>query len=116
MAIDGFVRQLARHCDWEGREGDTVRLLLDAKVKHLLLEERRLTLEAALAAQLQQPVRLQIEVTAEVVASPATLEQLADIERQRAAEEAIHSDPVVKAFRDHFGATVRPGSIHPLNS
>ena len=34
----------------------------------------------------------------------------------RLAALAHGADPVVQAFRDQFNATVRPGSIHPLDS
>src|SRR5690349_8166675 len=41
LGLDGFAKQLARNCAWLGRSGDTVRLALDARVKHLLQDDRR---------------------------------------------------------------------------
>ena len=117
MALEGFERQLARHCAWAAREPGSVRLVLDVQARHLLSDERRLAIEAALAAQLGEPLRLLIEVAAEAVATPAVLQRQADLDRQRVAEQAIQSDPVVLAFREQFGATIRAGSIRPpLNS
>jgi DNA polymerase-3 subunit gamma/tau len=117
MSLDGLVRQLARHCAWGGRDGEQVHLHLDAKARHLLQEERRAALESALSAQLGEPVRIAIDVAAEaVIESPAQLTQQAEIDRQKAAEAGMLADPVVLAFREQFGATVRAGSIHPLNS
>ena len=115
MALDGFERQLARHCAWSSRRGNLVHLTLDAKARHLMLEERRNAIEAALSAQLGEPIRLQIEIGTDIE-SPATLQEQAERQRDQAAEQAILSDPVVRAFREQFGATVRGGSIHPLNS
>ncbi|MFA5940302.1 MAG: DNA polymerase III subunit gamma/tau [Sinimarinibacterium sp.] len=118
LRVEGFTRQLARHCAWIGRDGATLRLGLDGKARHLLLEERRAALEAALSEQLGEAVRLRIELAEEAAPldSPAQLAQQREIERQRAAEEAILADPVVRAFRDQFGAQIRAGSIHPLDS
>ena len=118
LQIEAFVKQLARHCEWSGRDGDRVLLTLDPKARHLLLEERRVALEQALSEQVGEPLRLQIDVAEEQgsLASPAQLSQQHEIDRQRSAEASIAADPVVRAFREHFGARVRPGSIHPLDS
>ncbi|SFF33632.1 DNA polymerase-3 subunit gamma/tau [Fontimonas thermophila] len=117
MALEGLTRQLARHCAWLGRDGTLVRLGLDPKARHLLVEGRRAALEAALAVQLGMPIRLQIDIAeAEAaVESPAQLAQRRERERQQEAEAAILADPVVRALREQFGAQVRAGSIHPLD-
>jgi len=49
------------------------------------------------------------------VRSPAAAEEKRVIERQRAAEAAIEGDPEVRAFKEAFGATVRPGSVQPVD-
>ena len=116
LGLDGFAKQLARNCVWIGREGELVRLQLDAKLKHLLTPERRNAIEAPLAAQFGARLRLQIEVAEESLKdSPAQLEQQRSADRQRDAEQAIEADPGVRAFRQGFGATVRPGSVQPVN-
>ena len=35
--------------------------------------------------------------------------------KERAAEAAIDGDPEVRAFKEAFGATVRPGSVQPVD-
>ncbi|HUR42352.1 MAG TPA: DNA polymerase III subunit gamma/tau, partial [Verrucomicrobiae bacterium] len=47
LELEGFAKQLARHCGWSGRDGNVVRLSLDDKMKHLLVEDRRMGLEQA---------------------------------------------------------------------
>ncbi|TJY62145.1 DNA polymerase III subunit gamma/tau [Sinimarinibacterium sp. CAU 1509] len=118
MRIEGFTRQLARHCAWVSQVGNVVQLELDPQVRHVLQEDRRVELEAQLRLQLGDNIQLRINTAQEQVelASPAVLAKQAEIARQRAAEESIQADPVVRAFRDHFGAQIRPGSIHPLDS
>ncbi|MES2490971.1 MAG: DNA polymerase III subunit gamma/tau, partial [Pseudomonadota bacterium] len=117
MTLDGLPKQLARNCAWAGRDGDTVRLSLDPRAKHLLQDERRAAIERALSSQLGATIRLTIELAMEeALASPAQLDQQRVSDRQRAAESAIENDPAIRAFKDMFGASVKPGSIRPLDS
>ncbi len=117
LGVDGFARQLARHCGWMGQADGVVRLSLDAQARHLLSDERRRALETALSEQVGEPLKLQIEVAAEAAdATPAQQAKQREIERARAAEESILIDPVVRAFQDQFGARVRAGSVRPLDS
>ena len=117
MELEGFARQIARNSAWQGRDGDSVRLRLDAKARHLLNDERRAAIEQALSAQLGEPLRVTIEIAeGEAIASPAQLASQRDAARQQEAESAIFADPVVRAFREQFSATIKPGSIHPLDS
>ena len=114
LGLDGFAKQLARNCAWAGREGATLRLTLDTRAQRLLQEDRRAAIERALAAQLGEAIKLVIEITTDAaVASPAQITQQRDAAKQAAAEAAVENDASVRAFKDVFGATVRPGSIQP---
>jgi len=116
LGLDSGGRQLARQCAWLGEKDGVIRLSLAASAAFLLHETHRAAIERALAAQSGGSVRLVIETAlAEEAAAltPAQLDQKRAQERQRAAEAAIADDPVVRAFKDQFGAVVRPGSIQP---
>jgi len=113
LGLDGFPKQLARNCEWLGRSGDTVRLALDPKVKHLLQDERRAAIEQALSRQAGEALRVTIELSAGGGLTPARQDQQRESERQLAAERAIESDPAVRALKEKFGATVRAGSVQP---
>jgi DNA polymerase III subunit gamma/tau len=115
LGLDGFAKQLARHCAWEGRAGAVVRLSLDPKVKHLLQDDRRAAIEQALSRQLGEAVRVQIDLAQSPVATPARLDEQRELERQRAAEVAIEADPTVRALKEKLGATVRAGSVQPID-
>jgi DNA polymerase III subunit gamma/tau len=114
LGLDGFAQQLARHCGWVGRQGATVTLGLDPRMKHLLAEDRRAAIERALARQLGEPIRLVIEA-ADAGDTPARRDERREAERQQAAEAAIESDPVVRALKEKLGATVRAGSVQPVD-
>ena len=116
LGLEGMTRQLALFCAWLGESAGEVRLALEPRAKHLLTEERRAAIERALGAQAGQELRLKIDVAAAPDAiSPAAAEEKRVIERQRAAEAAIDGDPEVRAFKEAFGATVRPGSVQPVD-
>ncbi|MEK6805620.1 MAG: DNA polymerase III subunit gamma/tau [Pseudomonadota bacterium] len=117
LKLDGFSQQLARHCTWisetTDETGGHVRLGLDPKFKHLLNDERREDIERALVRYRAKNQRLKIEIGAPTP-TPAQLDARKKSARQQAAEESIENDPVVNALKSKFGATVRPGSIQPI--
>jgi len=113
LGLDGFAKQLARNCEWRGHEGDVVRLGLDPRAKSLLQDDRRAAIERALARQSGEKLRVAIEVLPVPAQSPARLDEQREAERQRVAEQAIETDPAVRALKEKFGATVRAGSVQP---
>ena len=115
LGLDGFAKQLARHCAWIARDGAVVRLALDPKVKHLLQEDRRAAIEQALSRQLGETLRVQIELAQAPAATPARLDEQREADRLRAAESAIETDPMVRALKEKLGATVRAGSVQPVD-
>ncbi len=116
LGLDGSSRQLARQCAWVGEQDGVIRLSLAASAGFLLHETRRIAIEQALARQSDGALRLVVEMaqTEEAaVPTPAQIDQKRAQDRQHAAETAIGEDPVMRAFKDQFGAVVRPGSIRP---
>jgi DNA polymerase III subunit gamma/tau len=123
LALQGPVRQLAAHCLLVERKAGVVRLRLDAEGEAFRRPQLEQKLAAALSAWFGEPVRLELTAAPATGApaadtselTPARREALAAAERQRAAEQAIESDPAVRALREVFGATVKPGSVKPLS-
>ena len=110
-----MTRQFARHCAWLSHEAGVLRFALDPRAKHLQTEERRAAVEAALIAKLGA-LKLDVEpIAVPGQLHPAALDDQKLIDRQRDAEKAIEHDPVVASFRTLFGATVRAGSIQPID-
>ena len=115
LGLDGFTKQLARYCVWADEKDGQARLVLDTRFKHLLNEDRRVEIEAALTRSLGKNVKLRIEA-GETAGTPAQLEEQRKNERQASATAAIENDPVVQSLKQKFGATVRPGSIQPIDN
>jgi DNA polymerase-3 subunit gamma/tau len=115
LGLDGMTRQFARHCAWLSQEAGVLRFALDPRAKHLQTEERRAAVEAALVARLGALSLVVEPIAVPGQLHPAALDEQKVIDRQRDAEKAIEQDPVVTSFRTLFGATVRAGSIQPVD-
>ena len=115
MGLQGPTRQLAAHCVWIGQVGDTVKLRIDSQNSHFQRKQMEEKLVAALSQHLGRTIRLEIAAGETAVLTPAKHQAIAADDRQRAAEQAIETDPAVLAMREVFGATVKPGSVKPLN-
>ncbi len=109
--LEALTRQLARHCAWIGESEGTVRLVVEYGARHLLNDERRSQIERAL----QKRVAIEVAADGAVVDSPTQQDRDRAVHKQQAAEAAFDSDPTVQDFRRQFGATVRSGSVHPLD-
>jgi DNA polymerase-3 subunit gamma/tau len=114
MDLQGPVQQLAAHCVLVSITGDVVRLRLDRSGEFFRRPQLEQKLAQALTQHLNRALRLEIALSDAQEATPARQSQAASDERMRAAQEAIDSDPAVRAMRDVFGATVQPGSVKPI--
>ena len=108
--IGALARELALQSQLVGRGGD--QWLLRIERESLCQSGSRDKLQGALAA-LGHSVKIAIEIGA-VSDSPARRNKLAAEARQRAAEEAIHNDPLVQSMMRDFDARIVPGSLRPV--
>ncbi len=118
LGLQGPSRQFAAHCVLVERRRGFVRLQLDAAGEAFRRPQIEQRIAQSLSECLGEPVRLEIvqaatAVGSDVLMTPARREALVNEDRQRAAERAIEEDPAVRAMREVFGATVRPGSVKP---
>jgi len=116
LGLQGSARHLAQHCVFVERKAGVVRLQLDPAGESFRRGPIEQRVAEALSQHYGEAIRLEIvagEVPDEIL-TPARRDALATADRQRAAEQSIDSDPAVRAMREVFGATVKPGSIKPL--
>ncbi len=115
LNLNGVAAQLAAHCTLEQLGVTQLRLRLDAQGETYRRPQVEQRLAEALSKHFGRPLRLEIQVgETPVEDTPARRQARVEDERQRAAQDAIESDPNVRALRDMFGATVQPGSIKPI--
>jgi DNA polymerase-3 subunit gamma/tau len=108
-AISALARELALQSQLIARDVD--QWVLRVERESLNQASSREKVQAALAA-LGHGVKLAIEIGV-VVDSPARRNKIAAEARQRAAEEAIRSDPEVQALMRDFDAKIVPGTLRP---
>ena len=106
-AITALVRELALQSQLIGRDTDQWHLRIESE--SLNQGAARDRLQTALNAA-GHAVKLVVEI-GKVTDSPAQRNAVALAEKQKAAEDLIHSDPLVQAMVQDFGAKIVPGSI-----
>ena len=117
LQAGGLALQLARHSLCVAHEDDRLELQLDRGASDVNTAAARDKLQAALADALDAPaLRLEVVVGDAQGQTRAAADEQAVVDRQRAAEQALENDDNVRMFIDRFGASIRPGSITPLDS
>jgi DNA polymerase III subunit gamma/tau len=113
-AVAALTRELALQSELRSQDGGVWTLRVERE--SLSQPSARDKLQAALHQLLgHTAMQLSVEVGA-VSDTPARRNAAALADRQRAAEEIIHSDPVVQGLIRDWGANIVPGSIKPLAS
>jgi DNA polymerase III subunit gamma/tau len=113
-AVAALTRELALQSELRSQEGGVWTLRVERE--SLSQPSARDKLQAALHQVLgDTAVQLAVEV-GPVSDTPARRNTAALAERQRAAEEMIHNDPLVQGLIRDWGAKIVPGSIKPLAS
>ncbi|MDH4165228.1 MAG: DNA polymerase III subunit gamma/tau [Gammaproteobacteria bacterium] len=117
LGLQGTVKHFAANCVMLERRAGLVRLRLDPAGDSFRRPQIEGRLAEALSQHYGETIRLEITQAAAPgdICTPARRDAIAAEDRQRAAEQAIDGDPAVRAMREVFGATVRPGSVKPLN-
>jgi DNA polymerase-3 subunit gamma/tau len=113
LEVGGAARQLASHCAYRGREGATLRLALDPAQQTLRTPALVEKLSQALSRHLGETVRVEIELAQAAPDTPARAVERDAEAKLDAARRSLEEDPAVRAFRDKFGATLKPDSIRP---
>ena len=104
---------MARNCELGDWDGQRLRLVLDQGSRRLQVALAEQRLHAALAAVLGEGLLLEIQIAPTAAETPAQRRARERQESQRAAEEALATDPVALALREHLGARLIPGSVRP---
>ena len=117
LGLQGPTRQFAAHCVLLERKPGLVRLQLDSAGEAFRRPQIEQRIAHLLGEHFGESTRLEIVLAEREghLLTPAKREAIASEDRQRAAEQSIESDPAVRAMREVFGATIRPGSVKPLS-
>ena len=111
-SINALVRELALQSQLIARDTDQWQLRIESE--SLNQGSARERLQTALHAA-GHAVKLVVEI-GKVTDSPAMRNAAAHAEKQKAAEDLIHADPLVQNMIQEFGAKIVPGSIKLISS
>ena len=113
LKLTGLADELARQSEWVGVEGDTITLRV--AIWSLAAKQGQARLRTVLTEHFGKVVKLNIEFGATGDGTARAVEQARQAERQKQAESAVASDPLVLSLIEEFGARVMPGSIAALD-
>ena len=99
--LDGALGAMASHCAWVGQEGERVILQMDEAHRHLLSDERRERLVAALAGRFEGVTRVEIRV-GDAGWTPALEQAHRREQAQSRAEQAMAADRAVEDICEAF--------------
>jgi DNA polymerase-3 subunit gamma/tau len=116
LELDPPTRMLALHCALLGREGGVWRLAIDPRQASTRTRAREEKLAEALARQVGEPVRLEIELREPAAETPAQAAERALRVQLSEAHASLLADPLVQALQQRFDATIHPDSIRPLRT
>lgn len=106
-AINALVKEFALQSQLIARDTDQWHLRIESESLNQGVARERLQTALHDAGH---PVKLVVEI-GKVSDSPAQRNAVALAEKQKAAEDLIHSDPLVQSMVQDFGAKIVPGSI-----
>ena len=97
---------LASNCVLDKIEGNKVFLSLSANHQPMLNQKLKERIAEALSRQFNQPMQLEILITAEEIITPSKQQQQENAQQLADAKKTILDDPKVKQMIDMYDATV----------
>lgn len=114
LGLSGLTGSIAANCTLISVEGDRWLLHLDPAQSALFNPTQQRRLNDALNQYHGRTLQLDIVLQKPEQETPAQAAQRRRAERQRAAEQSIHADPLVQQLMQQFAAVIREGTIEPV--
>ncbi|WP_070887066.1 DNA polymerase III subunit gamma/tau [Pseudomonas argentinensis] len=116
LGLSGMTGSIAANCTLIAVEGDKWLLHLDPGHSALFNATQQRRLNDALDAYQGREMQLSIELVKPEQETPAQAAARKRANRQREAEASIQNDPLVQQMISQFAASVRVGSIEPVDN
>ena len=114
LTLTGPTKALAQQCSMKALTENVINLSLDPKHRALLNPRQVQRLEEALEQQLNQPMKVKIDIEISNVETPAGIAEQQRQNRQQSAEQSIQTDDSVQQLMQTFDASIVSGSVAPL--
>jgi DNA polymerase-3 subunit gamma/tau len=117
LPLQAIAMQLAKQTVVKSITGHRLTLGLAQRYSGLCTEATKARLQEALSQQAGRDLKLSIEIDTQTIGdTPAAGDARRRSEQLQAAEQLIQGDPNVQALQSRFNASIRAGSIQPLNA
>ena len=113
LPLTGLADELARQSEWVGVKDDTITLRV--AIWSLAAKQGQARLCTVLTEHFGKVVKLNIQFGETGSGTARAVEEARRAERQREAEAAVSTDPLVLSLIEEFGARVIPGTIAALD-
>ena len=115
LSLQGIALQLAKQTVIKEVRGAHLTLALAQNHSGLCTDSTETRLREALSRFAGCPLKLTIRVDKVAGETPAAVDARLQSKRQQAAEHLIQDDPNVQALQATFNASIRAGSVQPLD-
>ncbi|MBA1212723.1 MULTISPECIES: DNA polymerase III subunit gamma/tau [Pseudomonas] len=116
LKLGGLTASIAANCTLVAVDGDRWHLHLDPAQSALFNANQQRRLNDALNQQQGRPITLEVTIQTPEQETPAQAAARRRAERQRQAEQSIQDDPLIRQMMQQFAATVRAGTIEPVDT
>ncbi|WP_082707092.1 DNA polymerase III subunit gamma/tau [Pseudomonas sp. EpS/L25] len=116
LKLGGLTASIAANCTLVAMDGDHWHLHLDPAQSALFNANQQRRLNDALSQQQGRAITLQVTIQTPEQETPAQAAARRRAERQRQAEQSIQDDPLIRQMMQQFAATVRAGTIEPVDT
>ncbi|ACE86172.1 DNA polymerase III subunit gamma/tau [Cellvibrio japonicus] len=114
LGVSGILQSTASNCQLVDRRGNEFHFVLDENNSTLYDPGHQQRLADLLSDYFVERVSVVIQPGQVTAETPALTAIRLRAERQQAAVDAIHNDPIVQQLIAHFGASIREDTIEPV--
>jgi len=114
LGLTAMALELAKHCEFIGRDGARIELRIARSRQRLLTGPYQERLKTALEQHFGTKLKLSIQVAGEAGGSPAAIADRERQQRQAQATATIEQDPFVRELVDNLDGRIVGASIKPV--
>ncbi|MGH8402061.1 MAG: DNA polymerase III subunit gamma/tau, partial [Gammaproteobacteria bacterium] len=115
LDIRGAAQQLALNCVYRRREGNVLHLELDAAHENMATDQLVQRIQESLSRYYGETLKVRVQPVSGHLDTPAKLDERRQAERLKSAQQAIITDPNVRALCETFGTQVNPELVKPAD-
>lgn len=114
LKLTGITANIAANCTLMEKNDNSWHLQLDPTQQALFSDNQRKRINEAINEYIGHQITLKVTIEPPLHETPAIQEKRFKAEKQLAAEQSIHSDPLIQQLKEQFSAIIYEESIKPL--